>query len=552
MSTTEHEKPDNLWDILTRDIDPKAIWTILTQEITFGRSGEPPLATLQDFDRKAEQLLELAQRLANERNISLTEALAQLGVSVVDSTHARGREHLLHVLEAEPVHPRHKAQGQAQAQAQSKSKSKSIHNSDRVVKEARQEIDMGRQRPRRRQDRGLLMDAIRETSAVTLVRKLFEQAITSGATDIHIEPTPDLVRIRFRIDGLLTEVTRLDRDLAQELNSRIKILADMDITVKRKPQDGHLTLKLGSDMPRDYSLRISTLPTRHGEKMAIRLVDPSKIFANLKQLGLEQSDLVTIKTLTSKPYGMILVTGPVGSGKTTTLYSCINSINHAGLNVMSIENPIEFDLEGTSQVEVNYEYGLDFVEGLRAILRQDPNVILLGEIRDEETARIAIRAALTGLLVLSTLHTHDAPSAINTLLNFNLPRHLIGSALLGVIAQRLVRKICPHCRKPHTLTEEEQVVIGPRLVGVPQNQLKFYQGAGCAHCFNTGYTGRTGVFEILTVTNEIREMILDGGGERAIREKALEQGMLTLTSDGLRKVLAGVVSVEEFIRVLNF
>jgi len=389
---------------------------------------------------------------------------------------------------------------------------------------------------------------VASASAVNLVRQLFEGAMESRATDIHIEPYDDKWRVRFRIDGMLYDVVKMEIELASEVISRIKILADLDITEKRRPQDGHLRVTIHSQ---EYDMRIATLPTRNGEKIAIRLVYSGRVMKKLSELGLREADYEKVGRFGTLPHGMVLATGPVGSGKTTTLYSIINEINRSIYNVMSIEDPAEFELSGANQVEVNYKLQFGFVEGLRAILRQDPDTILIGEIRDEETARIAVRASMTGLLVFSTLHTNDAPGAVTALYNFHLPTHLISNSLAGVIAQRLLRRVCPHCKTSYKPSPGEIFSVG-FTASEAQGIKSFHKGKGCRHCFNTGYLDRVGVFEVMQITPGLRDMILEQRPEKAIREAAIQEGMWTLSMDGRDKILKGETTSEEFLRKLRF
>ena len=383
-------------------------------------------------------------------------------------------------------------------------------------------------------------------SAVELVRRLFEGAVQARATDVHLEPMGDLARVRLRIDGLCHEVLTLPGGLFGEVVARIKILADMDITERRRAQDGHIRLELGGGV---YDLRVATVPTSQGEKVGVRLADMGRVNIDLNTLGFAGEDLARLREVTSKPFGMVLATGPVGSGKTTTLYSCLNEVDRTRFQVMSVEDPVEIDLRGANQVEVNYAIGLDFAAGLRALLRQDPDTILIGEIRDEETARIAVRASMTGLMVYSTLHANDSVGAITTLRNFHISPHLIANSLQAVIAQRLVRKICARCRVPREVTEADARSLN--LSELPEG-FRAYRGEGCADCFQTGYAGRVGVFELFIVDARIREMIGDDAPTREVRRYAREHGLVTLQEDGLRKITDGVTTIDEFRRVLRF
>jgi type II secretory ATPase GspE/PulE/Tfp pilus assembly ATPase PilB-like protein len=383
-------------------------------------------------------------------------------------------------------------------------------------------------------------------SAVEMVANLVEGAVTSRATDIHIEPRRDNINIRYRVDGFLYDVGQVNLQLGREIISRIKILADMDITERRLPQDGHFRFSADGA---DYDMRISTVPTNFGERMGIRLAEGGRAFTKIDDLGLSPAAADIASSFIQRPHGIVLATGPVGSGKTTTLYSFIAKINKSELNVMSIEDPIEYLIPGASQIEVNYRVNFDFVQGLRAILRQDPDVILVGEIRDEETAKIAIRAGMTGMLVLSTLHANDAVGSVTTLANFQINRFLIANALVGSLAQRLVRKICPNCSrpaKPGKTASESLHVEEEQLRG-----FKLRQGAGCEQCLQTGYVGRTGIFEIFNVTPKLRSMIMHGAPEEELRKVAVQEGLIPLREAGLEKLRDGVTTVEEYVRIFG-
>lgn len=395
---------------------------------------------------------------------------------------------------------------------------------------------------------GRIKDIVSSASAVNMVRQLFEGALDSRATDIHIDPEDAGAKVRFRIDGLLYEVMKMENDLSNEVASRIKILADLDITERRRPQDGHINITIKNN---EYDMRIATVPTKHGERIGIRMVYAGNITKTMDDLGLVDKDYEKVKNFIKMPHGMILATGPVGSGKTTTLYSCLNAIDRKTHNVMSIEDPVEFNLEGANQVEVNYALQFGFVEGLRALLRQDPDTILVGEIRDEETARIAVRASMTGLLVFSTLHTNDSPGAITTLSNFNLPPHLIANSIVGVIAQRLLRKICPHCKTFYKPDPKELDLCGFKPAE-KQKIKRLYKGKGCSKCFHSGYLDRTGVFEVMELTHKMRDAVLERTPEKSLRELAIKEGMRTLAMDGREKILNGEITTEEFLRVIRF
>lgn len=375
---------------------------------------------------------------------------------------------------------------------------------------------------------------------IKLVSTIIEGAANSGATDVHLDPQDPEMRVRYRIDGVLHDVMSIGPDIESAVISRIKILSDLDITETRRPQDGHISLEVGD---REYDVRVSTLPTFLGERIVLRMLDQSSVLQGIKDLGMEEDDVKKFSKILDQPYGMILVTGPTGSGKTTTLYGALNQKNVMTESIVTLEDPVEYQLSGINQVQIDPDIDMTFANILRAALRQDIDVLLVGEIRDAETARIAIRAAMTGHLVFSTLHTNDAPEAISTLRNMGIPSYLIASALTSVLAQRLVRCICPDCKKPFTPTK--QLLKSLRL---PESTRKLYRGEGCAQCFHTGNRGRTGIFEIIEVTTTIRKMI----NEDESTDKIMKTAKLKTMADRCRqKVKDGIVAPEEFLRVIR-
>ncbi|MGI6604219.1 MAG: GspE/PulE family protein [bacterium] len=377
---------------------------------------------------------------------------------------------------------------------------------------------------------------------IELVDSLFAQAIAARASDIHIEPLENEVQVRFRIDGVLQRVNSLRSSLLEPIISRVKVLANMDIAEHRVPQDGHLELKLSGH---DVDVRISTLPTINGEKMVLRLLDKSTRIDRIEKLGFSISTIELFRRLISRPYGMILVTGPTGCGKTTTLYAALGYLNTPQQNIITVEDPIEYQIPGVNQVQVNPKAGITFASGLRAILRQDPNIIMVGEIRDRETADIAIRSALTGHLVFSTLHTNDAAGAITRLLDMNIEPYLLASALSGVVAQRLVRTICPHCAEEYLPDPDEWEALNLKSE-MPCQPLR--RGRGCPDCRYTGYLGRTAISESMEVTPELHKLILTKRPAEEIRQLAVKQGMTTLFVDAVNKLLAGQTTVAEILR----
>ena len=379
-------------------------------------------------------------------------------------------------------------------------------------------------------------------TAVQIVNAIFEGAIQARATDIHIEPQVPHMRVRYRIDGMLFDVLTVPQPLETSIISRIKVLADMNITERRLPQDGRLAFRLDEQ---EYNMRVATIPTVYGEKLVLRLLIKSNVLTGLKQLGLEPDDEQHLRSLIAKPQGMILVTGPIGSGKTTTLYAALNEVNILTNNIVTIEDPVEYQLTGINQVEVDTKIGLTFASGLRSILRQDADILMVGEIRDVETATVAVRAALTGQQLFSTLHTVDAPSAITTLGNFGIQSYLIASALSGVVAQRLVRRICPACRRWYT---PSPAVLRHLGLKPGQREWQFAYGTGCEACYYTGYLGRTGLFEILCVNETVRHMIIAQESEHALKTAAIHEGMHTLQQSGITKIIQGVTTPQEVMR----
>lgn len=379
-------------------------------------------------------------------------------------------------------------------------------------------------------------------TAVQIVNAIFAGAIQARATDIHIEPQVPRMRVRYRIDGMLFDALTVPQPLETSIISRIKVLADMNITERRLPQDGRLSFRLDEQ---EYNMRVATIPTVHGEKLVLRLLIESNVLTGLKQLGLGEDDEQRLRSLIAKPQGMILVTGPIGSGKTTTLYAALHEVNILTNNIVTIEDPVEYQLTGINQVEVDTKIGLTFASGLRSILRQDADILMVGEIRDVETATVAVRAALTGQQIFSTLHTVDAPSAITTLGNFGIQPYLIASALSGVVAQRLVRRICLTCRQWYT---PSTAVLRHLGLNTGQQEWQFAYGVGCEACYYTGYLGRTGLFEILRVSETVRHMIIDRESEQALKSAAMREGLHTLQQSGITKIIQGVTTPQEVMR----
>ncbi len=385
-----------------------------------------------------------------------------------------------------------------------------------------------------------------ESSApiVRLVQLMIGEAVQLRASDIHVEPFEDRVRIRYRIDGVLVERDSPPRRLLGALLSRIKILARMDIAERRRTQDGRIKITAGG---KELDLRVSMLPTSHGQSCVMRLLDKDNIKVGVRQLGLSERDFKVFRSLIRRPNGILLVTGPTGSGKTTTLYAAMNELNRPDRKIITAEDPVEYYLPGINQVEVKHNIGLDFSKIIRAMLRQAPNIILVGEMRDYETASMGIQASLTGHLVFSTLHTNDAPGAITRMVDMGVPNYLVAGSVIGVLAQRLVRVICKKCKQPHTPTEAEL-----RATGITPEQAEtatFMKGRGCSSCGGSGYRGRLGVFELMTMNSRIRELTFQGAATQDIRREAVKLGMTTLWDDSILKVLNGTTTIEEVFRV---
>ena len=386
-----------------------------------------------------------------------------------------------------------------------------------------------------------------DAPVVRLVNVLLVDALRRGASDIHIEPYEKELRIRFRIDGVLYDVMRPPLKMRDALISRVKIMSKLDISEKRLPQDGRIKIKVKVDArSRELDFRVSTLPTLFGEKVVLRLLDKENLMLDMTKLGFEPESLVKFQRNISKPYGMVLVTGPTGSGKTNTLYSALQSLNTVQTNIMTAEDPVEFNLMGINQVQMKEQIGLNFAAALRSFLRQDPNIILVGEIRDFETAEIAIKAALTGHLVLSTLHTNDAPSTISRLMNMGIEPFLVATSVNLIQAQRLIRRVCKDCRREHPTPAEALIEVG--FSAEEAKSLKTYKGKGCSTCNNTGYKGRIGLYEVMEINDEIRELILIGASSLELRKKAIEDGMITLRESGLHKIRGGLTTLEEVVR----
>jgi len=389
-----------------------------------------------------------------------------------------------------------------------------------------------------------LQSAVQDKPLVRLVDSIIKDAVRMGASDIHIEMYEKRIRVRYRIDGILREMAPLPFKYRAAIISRLKIMSELDISERRLPQDGRIKIKLDS---RTVDLRVSVLPTIFGEKVVMRILDPNALMVDMTKLGFTQKALDRFSKAITLPFGIILVTGPTGSGKTTTLYSALKQINHEDINIMTAEDPVEFNFDGINQVAVKSDIGLTFAAALRSFLRQDPDVIMVGEIRDAETAEIAIRAALTGHLVFSTLHTNDAPSSINRLMDMGIPNYLVSSSTRLIMAQRMTKRLCTNCKQKYVLTDEDVDALN-----VPADLIttrEVYQAIGCDECNGTGLSGRTGIYEVMPVSDGIEQLILDKATDVEIRDKAIEEGMLTLRMAAVDKLMTGAIGLKEVFSV---
>ncbi len=414
-------------------------------------------------------------------------------------------------------------------------------NVAKAAEELSKQNEMSAEEKEKQMKEAMAEEEINNAPIVKLVDSILKDAIKARTSDIHIEPFDNYVKIRYRIDGQLHEKQRLSKDSLASLVTRIKILSNLNIAEKRIPQDGRIKMKSDN---KEIDMRVSVLPTIYGEKIVIRILNTNNFNITKEQLGMDPDDLEKLDRIIQAPYGIILATGPTGSGKSTTLYSILKELNRDDVNIVTVEDPVEYMLEGVNQVNVNAKAGLTFASGLRSILRQDPDIVMIGEIRDSETAEIAIRAAITGHVVLSTIHTNDAPSTVVRLMDMGIQSYLVGSSVVGIIAQRLVRRICPHCAEEYTASDYEK-----RILGVdPSEDIKLYRGVGCLKCDETGYSGRLGVYEILEVTKEIRDLITKKADVEEIKQAAIRNGMKTIRKACENLVLNGRTTIDELIR----
>lgn len=387
------------------------------------------------------------------------------------------------------------------------------------------------------------MDDVKNAPTVKLVDSLLKNAVEQRASDIHIEPYEKFIRVRFRVDGVLKEISTLSKDVLSGIVTRIKILADLNIAERRVPQDGRIVTNINN---KNVDMRVSILPLITGEKVVIRILDRSNYKVGRERLGMSKSDLAKLDEIISAPHGIILVTGPTGSGKSTTLYTVLSELNDNEKNIVTVEDPVEYSLEGINQINVNSKVGLTFASGLRSILRQDPDIVMIGEMRDNETAEIGIRAAITGHLVLSTLHTNDAPSSVMRLVDMGVEPFMVATALKGVIAQRLVRRICPNCKEAIPADVAER-----RLLGVGENEeVVHYKGKGCASCNYSGYAGRMGVYEIMNIDRDLKDLILKTSNSDEVKDLAIKKGMKTLAMSAKELVLSGQTTIDEMMKII--
>jgi general secretion pathway protein E len=394
------------------------------------------------------------------------------------------------------------------------------------------------------EETGDLLDDTSDAPIIKLVNLMLSQAVKDRASDIHIEPSQSRVKIRYRVDGILYDMLSPPKYIQSTLISRIKIMAKMNIAEKRLPQDGRIEIRIAD---KNIDIRVSTIPTAFGERVVLRLLDKTHILLSVSDLGMPEDRLKEFNKLIQTPHGIILVTGPTGSGKTTTLYAALSTIHNTDINIITIEDPVEYQIEGIGQIQVNPKIDLTFANGLRSIVRQDPDVILVGEIRDLQTAEIAIQSALTGHLVFSTLHTNDSASAITRLIDMGIEPFLVTSSVIAILAQRLVREICADCKEAYTPDEESLQNIGLTTEALGGKEI--YRGKGCSTCLNTGYKGRTGIFEMMILEDKLKNLILKTSDANAIKRTAVEQEMITLRHDGAQKVLDGITTIEEVFRV---
>jgi type IV pilus assembly protein PilB len=525
---------------------------ITDEEVTnfLSRQYGVPAINLQYFELDTSVVKLVPEETAKRYQIlPLSRVGASLTIAMVDPTNVFAMDDIKFMtgFNIEPVVASESAIMEAINKAYSTAGEEEGNNVDELLAAMGEDADVELQADTSELDIGELEKSAEEAPIVKLVNIILTDAVKRGASDIHVEPYEKEYRVRFRIDGVLQHIMSPPLKLKDAIISRIKIMAKLDISEKRLPQDGRIMLKMhvgGRKRQLDY--RVNSLPTLWGEKIVLRLLDKENLRLDMTKLGFEPESLEKFQRAVLKPYGMVLVTGPTGSGKTNTLYSSISLLNKPDTNIMTAEDPVEFQLHGVNQVQMKDSIGLNFAAALRAFLRQDPNIILVGEIRDFETAEIAIKAALTGHLVLSTLHTNGAPETISRLMNMGIEPFLVATAVHLICAQRLIRRICSECREEINLPP--QALLDAGFTPEESKTAKVFKGKGCATCNGTGYKGRAGLYEVMEIDDEIRELILIGASAVELKKKAMENGMLTLRRSGLVKVMEGVTTLEEVAR----
>ncbi len=531
-----------LLDVLTQQgvIDARRVAELLAQE--FGMAMAPDLANV----RITGDTLELVPRAvaAKHRLLPLTREGGRLRVAIADPLDTDGIDALGYLLKL-PVEPVVATAGEISA-AIDRFYGKDANSIDDLLNDLSVSGAGGDAAAVTTEANAHVnaTDADADAPIIKLVHQVILEAISRRASDIHLEPLEKRFRVRYRIDGVLIEVENPPKRLQLSIVSRLKIMANISIAEKRVPQDGRIQIAVGG---KQLDLRVSSLPTAHGESIVMRILDKEGLTLGLPELGFFSDDAATFEKLITLPDGILLVTGPTGSGKTTTLYGCLHHINKPDRKIITVEDPVEYQLNGINQVPVRHDVGMTFASALRAMLRQAPNIVMVGEIRDLETAEIAINASLTGHMVFSTLHTNDAPGAVTRLIDIGVKPFLVSTSLRAVMAQRLVRKICPHCKRPYAADPKE--VRSLNISAAQAASATFAHGEGCADCNATGYRGRMGIFEIFTVNEEIQKMIYEHVGTARLREKARALGMRTMREDGARKVMAGLTTIEEVVSI---
>lgn len=500
------------------------------------RFGLPALDEISSFDFVKDRISLIPYLLAKQKHLlPLQQDERGIVLAVADPLNLEAIEEVRLLLK-KPIHPVYCPQSVIEGAIE-----RCYHQKEDETKRLFNDLDKGATIQEKETAEGYdLLERADQNPVIRMVNTILIEAIQQGASDVHFESTEEGLSIRYRIDGCLQKRHAPPREYQIQILTRIKVMSKMDIAEHRLPQDGRIKLRHGG---REIDFRVSTLPTVHGERIVLRILDKNNIQIGMDKIGMSGNLLSSFRKLIQMPEGIVLVTGPTGSGKTTTLYSAIGEINRSDINIITVEDPVEYKLPGISQINVNPRIELDFAKGLRHILRQDPDVILIGEIRDKETAEIAIQASLTGHLVLSTLHTNDAPSAMTRLTDMGIEPYLLASSILAVLAQRLLRQICPFCKEEYIPSEEELIELGLKV------KLPFYQGKGCSHCFETGYKGRQAIYELMPITSNIKSQVLKSQDAQELRKVALADGMKTLFQEGVELVIQGNTTSAELLRV---